>query len=70
MTFACFKDFGQCYSLNIALSRCRIVLSPSGGSSCIMSGVIWSRPGALRRWRCFIRSLSSPMVNVRGFSVG
>jgi hypothetical protein len=36
------------------LSRYRIALSPSGGSSCIMSGVIWSRPGAFRGWRCLI----------------
>ena len=69
MTFACFRGFGQCSSLSIALSRCRIALRPSGGSSCIMSGIIRSGPGALRGWRCLITLLSSPMVNARGFSV-
>jgi hypothetical protein len=68
MTLACFKGFGQCFRLSIALSRCRIALRPSSGSSCIMSGVIRSGPGALSGWRCLITPLSSPMVNARGFS--
>jgi hypothetical protein len=33
MTFASFRGFGQCPSLVIALSRCKIALRPSGGSS-------------------------------------
>ena len=69
MTFACFRGFGQCSSFSIALSRCGIALRPSGGSSCITSGVIRSGPDALRGWRCLIMLSSSPMVNVRGFSV-
>ena len=69
MTVACFRGFGQCSSLSIALSRCRIALRPSGGSFYIMSRVIRSGPGALRGWRCLITPLSSPMENARGFSV-
>ena len=68
-TFACFFGLGQCSSLIIALSKWRIALRPSGGSSCIMSVVTRSGPGALCGWRRLITPLSSPMVNARGFSV-
>ena len=69
MTFACLRGFGQCSSLGIELSRCRIALRPSGRSSCIMNVVMKYGPGALRGWRCLITLLSSPIVNARGFSV-
>jgi hypothetical protein len=69
MTFACFRGFGQCFSLIIALNRCSIALRPSGGRFCIISGVTRSGPGALCGWRCFITPVSSSKVKARGFSV-
>jgi len=69
MTFTCFSGLGQCSRLIIELSRWRIALRPSGGSSCIMSVVTRSGPGALWGWRCLITHLSSPVVNARGFSI-
>jgi len=68
MTFARFRSLGQYPSLVIALSKCRIALRPSCGSSRIMSVVIWSGPGALRRWRCLTTPLSSPIANARSFA--
>ena len=68
MTFARFRGLGQYPSLVIALSKCRIALRPSCGSSRIMSVVIWSGPDALRGWRILTTPLSSPIVNARSLS--
>jgi len=68
MTFARFRGLGQYPSLVIALSKYRIALRPSCGSSRIMSVLIWSGPGAWRGLRCLITPLSSPIVNARSFS--
>jgi len=70
MNFARFRGLGQYPSLVIALSKCRIALRPSCGSSRIMSVVIWFGPGALRGWRCLTTQLTSPIVNDRSFSDG
>ena len=68
MTFARFRSLGQYPSLVIALSKCRIALRSSCGSSYIMSVVIWSGPGALMGMEVLTAPLSSPIVNARSFS--
>jgi len=68
MTLVRFKDLGQYPILVIALSKCNIAFMSSCGNLRIMSVVIWSRPGALRGWRCLTTPCSSPVVNGRRVS--
>jgi hypothetical protein len=53
MTFARFRGLEHYPSLVIALSKCRIALRPSCGSSRITSVVIWSTPVCLAGMKVF-----------------